>query len=123
MTHDSRPQLLTARVRPSDIPQYAAANYGSRFVLYSDRQQRLCTLGPHEGLAVSLARGESDLITVVPILEVKGLSVAAIGELPLLFIVIYVQEAVIQGSFAPGALYLLRNYCPKHLIWKCWLQA
>lgn len=80
VTHDGRPQRLAARVRPSDIPQFAAADYGSRFALHSDRQQQLCTLGLHEGLAVSLARGQSDLVTIVPITEVKGLSVAAIGE-------------------------------------------
>ena len=80
MTHDARPHPLTARVRPSDVPQFASADYGSRFALYSDRQQWLCTLGLHESLAVALARGESDLVTVVPITSVKGLSVAAIGE-------------------------------------------
>ena len=83
MTHDVRPHPLTTRVRPSDVPQFASADYGSRFALYSDRQQRLCMLGLHESLVVALARGESDLVTVVPITMVKGLRVAAIGE-PLL---------------------------------------
>ena len=80
VTHDARPHPLTTRVRPSDVPQFASADYGSRFALYSDRQQRLCTLGLHESLAVALARGESDLVTIVPLTRVKGLSVAAIGE-------------------------------------------
>ena len=79
MTHDARPAPLTARVCASHIPRLASCDASSRFVLYSDRQQRAWVADQHEAASICLARGESDLITVVELAEAKGISLAAIG--------------------------------------------
>jgi hypothetical protein len=79
VTHDARAAPLATRVCASDVPRFARCDPSSRFVLYSDRQRRAWPAGLHEGAAVRLARGESDLISVVPLSEAKGISVAAIG--------------------------------------------
>ena len=64
----------------SDIPRFASCDPSSRFVLYSDRQQRAWVAGLHEGASIRLARGESDLISVAQLSEAKGISIAAIGQ-------------------------------------------
>ena len=78
--HDSRPQLLSTLVAPSDIMAFNGGDPSSRYVLYSDTQKAAWVTDLREGIKVSLKRAESDLVTIVPLHEVKGLSVAPIGE-------------------------------------------
>ncbi len=73
-------------MRPADVPAIAAtlaaSGNGSEhsYVMYSDAQRAAWVVGnAHEGVSVELSRGQSDLITVVELAEVKGLSIAPIG--------------------------------------------
>ena len=75
--HDSRPQLLTTLVSPADVMSFDGEE--SRYVLYSDAQKAAWVTEPRERIKVSLKRAESDLITIVPLRELKGLSLAPIG--------------------------------------------
>jgi hypothetical protein len=91
VTHNSGAQTLTTEVRPADIPAFAAAAASSdacsdsgRFVMYSDAQKALWVVDAAGATPVQLSRGESDLITIVPMTEVKGLCIAPIGGLTLL---------------------------------------
>ena len=77
--HDSRPQLLSTLVAPSDVMAFSGGDPSSRYVLYSDAQKTAWVTDLREGIKVTLKRAESDLVTVVPLHEVKGLSVAPIG--------------------------------------------
>jgi hypothetical protein len=61
------------------VPALAAAGPGALHVLYSDAQQRAWVLEGRESISISLSRGQSDLITIVPLAEVKGLGFAPIG--------------------------------------------
>ncbi|KAK9915311.1 hypothetical protein WJX75_007444 [Coccomyxa subellipsoidea] len=86
VTHNSGAQTLTTEVRPADIPAFAAAAASSdacsdsgRFVMYSDAQKALWVVDAAGATPVQLSRGESDLITIVPMTEVKGLCIAPIG--------------------------------------------
>jgi len=79
--HDSRPQQLTTLVSPSDIMAFGGEDPSARFVLYSDAQKMAWVTELREGIKISLKRAESDVVTVVPLRELKGLSVAPIGEI------------------------------------------
>ncbi len=82
VTHNNGAQTLTTEVGPADIPAFAAAAGGSengRFVMYSDAQKAVWVVDAAGNASVQLSRGESDLITVVPLTEVKGLCIAPIG--------------------------------------------
>lgn len=83
VTHNNAAQTITTDVRPADIPIFAADPSGdwaaARFVLWSDAQQAAWVVGAAENAPVRLSRGESDLITVVPLTELKGLCIAPIG--------------------------------------------
>lgn len=77
--HDSRAQPLTTMVCPADIMAFSGRDPGTRYVLYSDTKKAAWVRELNEGVEVGLIRAESDLITVAPLRELKGLSVAAIG--------------------------------------------
>ena len=77
--HDSRPQLLTTLVSPADVMSFGGEDPSTRYVLYSDAQKAAWVTELREGVKVSLKRAESDLITIVPLRELKGLSLAPIG--------------------------------------------
>lgn len=77
--HDSRPQLLTTLVSPSDVMAFGGDDPSARYVLYSDAQTAAWVTELREGVKVSLKRAQSDVITVVPLRELKGLSLAPIG--------------------------------------------
>ena len=80
--HDARPQPLSALVSPADVMAFAGGDPSGRFVLYSDAQKTAWVTELREGVKISLKRAESDLITVVPLRELKGLSLAPIGAPP-----------------------------------------
>lgn len=86
VTRDSSAQTLTTRVRAADVPAFAAAERdgsgSGRYVVYSNAQQAVWVLAAQESVSVRLSRGESDLMTVVQLAEVKGLSIAPIGTTP-----------------------------------------
>ena len=77
--HDSRPQLLTTLVSPSDVMAFGGEDPSARYVLYSDARKAAWVTELREGVKVSLKRAESDLITIVPLRQLKGLSLAPIG--------------------------------------------
>ena len=77
--HDSRPQPLTTMVSPSDVMAFGGNDPSARYVLYSDAQKAAWVTELREGVKVSLKRTESDVFTVVPLRELKGLSLAPIG--------------------------------------------
>ena len=77
--HDSRPQQLTTLVSPSDVMAFGGDDPSARYVLYSDAQKATWVTGFREGVKVSLKRAESDLVTIVPLRKLKGLSLAPIG--------------------------------------------
>ena len=77
--HDSRAQLLTTMVSPCDVMAFAGEDPSARYVLYSDAQKAAWVTELREGVKVTLKRAESDLITIMPLRELKGLSLAPIG--------------------------------------------
>ncbi len=86
VTHNSAPQTLTTEVRPSDVPAFAvaaAADGGcaaaTRYVMYSDAERKAWVVDAAGKVSVRLSRGQSDLVTIVPLTEVKGLCIAPIG--------------------------------------------
>ncbi|BDA43643.1 probable galactinol-sucrose galactosyltransferase 2 [Coccomyxa sp. Obi] len=87
VTHNNAPQTLTTEVRPADVPAFAAAATAAddgcaaatRYVMYSDAEKKAWVVDAAGKVSVRLSRGQSDLITVVPLNEVKGLCIAPIG--------------------------------------------
>ena len=76
--HDSRPQLLSTLVAPSDIMAFNGRDPSSRYVLYSDTQKATWVAELREGIKVTLKRAESDLVAGGPLQEVMGQSGAPI---------------------------------------------
>ncbi len=87
VTHNNAPQTLTTDVRPADVPAFAAAAAAAddscaaatRYVMYSDAEKKAWLVEAAGKVSVQLSRGQSDLITIVPLTEVKGLCIAPIG--------------------------------------------
>ena len=78
MEHRAPKAPLRALVAPVDVPAFASAA-GTRFVAWVDSVQTACVLTARDSLHVLLARGESDIISLLPIRDVGGVSVAPIG--------------------------------------------
>lgn len=75
---------LRALVAPADVPAFASAA-GMRFIAWVDSVQTACVLTARDSLHVLLARSESDIISLLPIRDVSGVSVAPIG-VPMLYV-------------------------------------
>ena len=106
--HDSRPQLLSTLVAPSDIMAFSGGDPSSRYVLYSDTQKAAWVTDLREGIKITLKRAESDLVTVVPLHEVKGLSVAPIGT-PLCRVLLLHHKSTARLPPLPGCTQLARS--------------
>ena len=78
MEHRAPKAPLRALVAPADVPAFASAA-GTRFVAWVDSVQTACVLTARDSLHVLLARSESDMISLLPIKDVRGVSVAPIG--------------------------------------------
>lgn len=57
-----------------------AAQPDKEWVVWSDREQRATVLTGDLGVAVSLGRGESDILTVVPLLRHDAFQFAPVGK-------------------------------------------
>lgn len=73
---------LRAAVAPADVPALASAS-DARYVAWVDSVQTACVLTTYDSLHVTLARGQSDIITLLPLKTSAGIAIAPIGS-PLL---------------------------------------
>lgn len=109
MEHKAPKAPLRALVVPADVPAFAGAS-DARYVAWVDSVQTACVLATYDSLHVTLARGQSDIITLLPLKAAAGISVAPIGAaLSALAAVQQVEVPILPDHADRGALTGLVN--------------